>query len=84
MTNSPQICRVSSCKDRRGMQSENPEANKIIERDKYVDDLIHSCLSVQDAFKRITDIEATLTAAAARLKNGIQSSSEHWLTRARV
>ena len=37
-----------------------PEASKIIERDRYVDDLIHSCPSVNDGLQRIEDIEKIL------------------------
>ena len=45
-----------------------PEAAKIIERDKYVDDLIHSCPSVSDAFQRITDVERILSTGSFQIK----------------
>ena len=45
-----------------------PKATKIIERDRYVDDLIHSCSSVQDAFKRIADIKSGLNGGDFKIK----------------
>ena len=33
-----------------------PEAAEIIKRDRYIDDLIHSCPSTKDAIQRITDV----------------------------
>ena len=38
-------------------KSITPEASKILERDRYVDDLIHSCPTVEDGKKRIGDRE---------------------------
>ena len=45
-----------------------PEASKIIERDRYVDDLIHSCPSVSDAFQRITDVQKILSTGSFKIK----------------
>ena len=45
-----------------------PEASKIIERDRYVDDLIHSYPSVSDAFQRITDVEKILSTGSFKIK----------------
>lgn len=45
-----------------------PEAAKIIERNRYVDDLIHSCPSVSDAFQRITDVEKILSTGSFQIK----------------
>jgi hypothetical protein len=53
-----------------------PEASKIIERDRYVDDLIHSCPSISDAFKRITDIEKILGTGSFRIKEWQCSSRQ--------
>ena len=33
-----------------------PKAAEIIKRDRYIDDLIHSCASIKDAIQRITDV----------------------------
>ena len=46
-----------------------PVAAKIIERDRYVDDLIHSCPSVSDAFQRITDVEKILRTCSFQIKD---------------
>ena len=53
-----------------------PETSKIIERDRYVDDLIHSCSSVKVAFKRITDIESGLNGGGFEIKEWHCSSQQ--------
>jgi transposase InsO family protein len=53
-----------------------PEASKIIERDRYVDDLIHSCPSVSDAFQRITDVEKILSTGSFKIKEWHCSSDQ--------
>ena len=53
-----------------------PEASKIIERDRYVDDLIHSCPSVEDGKKRINDIERILAESGFTIKEWHCSSPE--------
>ena len=45
-----------------------PEASKIIERDRYVDNLIHSCPSTNDALRRIQDVEKILDTGGFRIK----------------
>ena len=52
------------------------EASKIIERDRYVNDLIHSCSSVQDAFKRITNIDSDLNGGGFKIKEWHCSSQQ--------
>ncbi|XP_028408499.1 uncharacterized protein LOC114531055 [Dendronephthya gigantea] len=53
-----------------------PEASKIIERDRYVDDLIHSCPTVQDGEKRIKDVEKILGEGGFNIKEWHCSSPE--------
>ena len=53
-----------------------PEASKIIERDRYVDDLIHSCSSTQDAFQKIVDIEKMLNSSGFKIKEWNTSSAQ--------
>jgi hypothetical protein len=53
-----------------------PEASKIIERDRYVDDLIHSCPSVSDGLQRIEDIEKILKTGGFRIKEWHCSSKK--------
>ena len=53
-----------------------PEASKIIERDRYVDDLIHSCPSVNDGLQRIEDIEKILKTGGFRIKEWHCSSKK--------
>lgn len=45
-----------------------PEAAEIIKRDRYVDDLIHSCSSTEDAIQRITDVDKALGTGGFRIK----------------
>ena len=44
------------------------EASKILEQDKYVDDLIHSCSSTQNAYLRIVELEKILNASGFKIK----------------
>ncbi|XP_028399260.1 uncharacterized protein LOC114522717 [Dendronephthya gigantea] len=53
-----------------------PEASKIIERDRYVDDLLHSCPSNTDAIQRISDIEKILNTGSFPIKEWHCSSKE--------
>ena len=53
-----------------------PEASEIIERDRYVDDLIHSCPSSKDAIQRITDVEKILSTGGFRIKEWHCSSEK--------
>ena len=53
-----------------------PEASKILERDRYVDDLIHSCTSTDDAFQRIVDLEKILNASGFKIKEWQFSSPQ--------
>jgi hypothetical protein len=53
-----------------------PEASKILERDRYVDDLIHSCSSTQGALQRIVAIEKMLNASGFKIKEWNCSSSQ--------
>ena len=53
-----------------------PVASKIIKRDRYVDDLIHSCPSVSDAFQRITDVEKILSTGSFKIKKWHCSSDQ--------
>ena len=57
-------------------QQTAPEASKIIERDRYVQDLIHSCPSVSDAFQRITDVEKILSTGSFQIKEWHSSSEQ--------
>lgn len=52
------------------------EASKILERDRYVDDLIHSCASTDDAFQRIVDLEKILNASGFKIKEWQCSSPQ--------
>ncbi|XP_028403964.1 uncharacterized protein LOC114526564 [Dendronephthya gigantea] len=53
-----------------------PEASKIIERDRYVDDLLHSCPSNTDAIQRISDIEKILNTGSFPIKEWHCSSKK--------
>ena len=53
-----------------------PEASKILERDRYVDDLIHPCSSTQGAIQRIVAIEKMLNASGFKIKEWNCSSSQ--------
>ena len=44
------------------------EASKILEPDTYVDDLIHSCSSAQDASLRNVELEKILNASGFKIK----------------
>ena len=50
--------------------------SSIIKRDRYVDDLIHSCPSTEDAIQRITDVNKTLSTGGFRIKEWHCSSEE--------
>ena len=52
------------------------EASKIIERDRYVDDLIHSCATTKDALTRIVDVEKILDTGGFRIKEWHCSSKQ--------
>ena len=53
-----------------------PEASKILERDKYVDDLIHSCSSTQNVYLRIVELEKILNASSFKIKEWQCSSAQ--------
>ena len=53
-----------------------PKASKILERDRYVDDLIHSCSSTQDAYLRIVELENVLNASGFKIKEWQCSSAQ--------
>ena len=53
-----------------------PKASKIIERDRYVDDLIHSCATTKDASTRIVDVEKILDTGGFRIKEWHCSSKQ--------
>ena len=53
-----------------------PEASEIIERDRYVDDLIHSCSSTDVAYQRITDVETILDSGNFKIKEWHCSSKK--------
>ena len=53
-----------------------PEACKILERDRYVDDLIHSCSTSQDATEKMTDIERILNTSGFKIKEWYCSSAQ--------
>ena len=57
-----------------------PEVSKIIERDRYVDDLIHSCPSTNDALQRIQDVEEILETGSFRIKEWHCSSKQLQVT----
>ena len=65
---SPDMASFVMIKMAKQHQQTAPEASKIIERDRYVDDLIHSCPSVNDAFQRITDVEKILSTGSFQNK----------------
>ena len=45
-----------------------PVANKILEPNKYVDDLTHSCLRTQDAYLRVVELEKIPNASDFKIK----------------
>ena len=53
-----------------------PEASEIIERDRYVDDLIHSCPSTNDGLQKIQDVEKILETCGFRIKEWHCSSKQ--------
>ena len=53
-----------------------PQASTILERDRYVDDLIHSCSSTQDAYLRIVELENVLNASSFKIKEWQCSSAQ--------
>ena len=53
-----------------------PEACKILERDRYVDDLIHSCSTAQDAIQKITSVEKILNTSGFKIKEWHCSSAQ--------
>ena len=57
-----------------------PEVSEIIERDRYVDDLIHSCPSTNDALQRTQDVEKILDTGGFRIKDWHCSSKQLQVT----
>ena len=73
---SPDMASFVMIKMAKEHENSAPEASKIIERDRYVDDLIHSCPSVNDGLQRIEDIEKILKTGGFRIKEWHCSSKK--------
>ncbi|KAK6165299.1 hypothetical protein SNE40_022250 [Patella caerulea] len=58
------------------IQDKSPEAAVILRRDRYMDDLIHSCSSPQDAWNRIQQLETALNTGSFKIKEWFCSSKE--------
>ena len=73
---SPDMASFVMIKMAKEHENSAPEASKIIERDRYVDDLIHSCPSVSGGLQRIEDIEKILKTGGFQIKEWHCSSKE--------
>ncbi len=73
---SPDMASFVMLKMAKEHENSAPEASKIIERDRYVDDLIHSCPSVSDGLQRIEDIDKILETGGFRIKEWHCSSKK--------
>ena len=73
---SPDMASFVMLKMAREHEESAPEASEIIERDRYVDDLIHSCPSTNDALRKIQDVEKILDTGGFRIKEWHCSSKQ--------
>ena len=56
-------------------EKESPRAATVLKRDRYVDDLIHSCPSTDEAVKSMEEVDAVLSTGSFEIKEWICSST---------
>ena len=55
-------------------EKQSPSAALILRRDRYMDDLIHSCSTVEEAVQRIAELDTVLATGSFKIKEWICSS----------
>ena len=74
---SPDMASFVMLRIAREFKDKYPEAATILERDRYVDDLIHSCQSHEDAKQRMQQLTEMLASGSFKIKEWFCSSQEN-------
>ena len=72
---SPDMASFVMLKIAKENKKESPRAATILKRDRYVDDLIHSCPSTDEAIKSMEEVDAVLSTGSFEIKEWICSST---------
>ena len=72
---SPDMASFVMLKMAEANEKECPRAATILKRDRYVDDLIHSCPSTDEAIKSIEEVDKVLSTGSFKIKEWLCSST---------
>lgn len=71
---SPDIASFVMLKIAKDNEAENPDAAVILRRDRYMDDLIHSCPTPEEAIQRTKELDIVLATGSFKIKEWLCSS----------
>ena len=71
---SPDMASFVMLKMAKDNEEDNPHAATILRRDRYMDDLIHSCPTTKKAVQSIKELDRVLATGSFKIKEWISSS----------